>query len=458
MPYTQYTQSQLASDISVSLRDPGNIYWATSEINDAINEGLLYYGALTSYWVERGAFTTLPKTALYDLSIAFPTLRARTYTFEQLITEIQYHLLEPPTGLLATGISPQFTINQISAALKRYRNKFVLDSRIPLTLTQGALIWDNATGQWTQYNQTWDQLPIGTVPNSSPSLGHVPLDQSVALISRATWTDALTKIVTPLRKEDLWSADSYNPLWNIEPGTPYGYTTAEIKNSELQLIPPPNASGQVNLTYVQTLNLVIESATSFAIPDEFICAIKWGTLYELLATSNPSFDPLRSQYCLERYKAAIEATKQYNSIIKVQIAGKPASLDTLYNLDAGNPKWENIYGVPSQAGCSYDIVGLSKVPNRQYGVTCDVVRSAPLPTNGDDYIQLAREDVPYLFDYCRHILSFKLGGAEFLSTMPLYDNFLSGAAQRNKLLTDKTRYLTPLFNQAKNDQTLSPAS
>jgi len=77
----------------------------------------------------------------------------------------------------------------------------------------------------------------------------------------------------------------------------------------------------------------------------------------------------------------------------------------------------------------------------------DTVRTAPLPVLPADFVQIGREELPYIFDYARHILSFKLGGSEFVSTMPLYDNFLRGAAQRNKILAAQARYLTALFEQ-----------
>ena len=47
------------------------------------------------------------------------------------------------------------------------------------------------------------------------------------------------------------------------------------------------------------------------------------------------------------------------------------------------------------------------------------------------------EEIPYILDYARHLLSFKLGGDEFASSFPLYDNFQAGAARRN------TRWLKP---------------
>ncbi len=456
--YTQYTQASLAREISVALQDPNNIYWKTDEIYRTIDESLLLWGALTSYWRERGSFTANTRIPFYDLAIYFPTLRARTYTFNQLATEIQYHLIEPPTGVAGTGMTDQFSITQILSSLARKRNEFVLDSRLPIVNTQD-LTWDEATMTWDQLVLTWDQLASTGFPVIAPGNGIAQLDPSVALIARASWTDSLSGITTALRRVDSWQMQSMNPNWTLEPGYPNSFSAAETQPLEIQLYPSPLSSGRVNLQFIQSLSLTPpNSTTRFLIPDEFASALKWATLYELLSTDGQGYDPIRAQYCLERYNQLITATQIMRSIIGIRINDKPLALDQISNLDAFSPFWQSQYGLPTNAACMYDMLALSKVPNTTYGITCDLVRSAPLPADPSAFIQLGREDMPYIFDYCRHALSFKLGGSEFTSTMPLYDNFLRGAGQRNKLLSVKAKYLTPIFSiPAKQEGTVHAA-
>ena len=98
------------------------------------------------------------------------------------------------------------------------------------------------------------------------------------------------------------------------------------------------------------------------------------------------------------------------------------------------------------AGTLYDIIALSDVPkDSSLAISCDLVRSAPLPVLTTDYIQIGYEELPYILDYARHVLSFKLGGEEFQTTFALYDNFMEGAQQRSGLLGMQTRYLKDLF-------------
>ncbi len=427
MAYTQQTRASFRAELAQALNDSGFVYWSADEMNRALNEALLLWGALTSYWTTSSIFSTTASTPFYDLSSQFPTLRARSYTFDQLTIEIQYHLLESPTGVAGTGMTDQFTIGQITSALSRRRNQFVIDSRIPLT--------------------------FATYPGPAPPVDTLALDESVALIARAAWTDAATGIVTPLRRTDTFAAQSYNPIWNLNPSKPYAYSQAEAMPGAILLVPPPLSSGSVHLTFAQTLALTVAAGTPFAIPDEFAWALKYGALYEILSTNSQGYDPIRSRYCMERYAAGIELGSAHRSIIRVRANDVPLSLSTLADLDSGKPYWQTGSGIPGIAACTYDLLAFYRVPDTAYSITCDLSQSAPLPANDGAFIQIGREELPYIFNYCRHILQLKVGGTEFVQSMPLYDDFLKGASQRAKLISVKARYLTPLFGVPQTQET-----
>lgn len=432
MSYSQQTRVSFTTELSQALNDPNNVYWSVDELNRALNEALLLWGALSSYWTTRQVFPTVASTPFYNLNTQFPTYRARTYTYDQLTTEIQYHLLEAASGVIGTGMTDQFTIGQITSALTRRRNQFVIDSRIPLTFT--------------------------TVPSPAPPINTIQLDNSIALITRCAWIDGATGIVTPLRRTDPFGAQSYSPRWNLAPGKPYGYSQAEAMPGAMVLVPPPLASGAVHMTYAQTLALTPAAATSFSIPDEFAWCMKYGALYEILSTNSQGYDPIRSRYAMERYSAGVELAAQHRSILQVRSNDVPLSLATLGELDSGKPYWQTGTGAPRIAACAYDLLAFYRVPSAVYSITCDLVQSAPLPAADGSFLQIGREELPYIFDYCRHILQFKIGGTEFVQSMPLYDNFLKGASQRSRLIGVKARYLTPLFTQSVMEEAELPAA
>lgn len=428
----------------MELEDTANVYWSLDEIYRAINESLLFWGALTSYWRERATFTTSPATSIYDLSnststsVAVAALRSRAYTFGNLINEIQYHLLEPSGGLAAAS-SKQFTPAFIGSILRNRRNEFCIDTQTPLTYAPFTI-------------------------STTPADGRHNLDDSIAAIMRASWADNTVNVgaVSSLKREDAWAADSYNPSWTLTPGVPFSYSTAETKPVQIQFIPANANTGTLNLIHVASLNLTLLDATAFAVSDEWVHALKYGCMYELLSTYNEGFDQARAQYCLERYNQYLTVAALNRSLLRVQLStspGTPLPLDIFSSLDSARPYWETRTGSrPDYAATAFDLLALSPVAQTALTVQVDMVRSAPLPVLTTDYVQIGREELPYIIDFCRHVLSFKLSGAEFLTTMPLYDNFLRGAQKQNKQLAGKCQYLVPLFGQPKIQSLAQPAA
>lgn len=431
MPYTHLTRAQFRADIASLLGDTGYVYWSADEINRSINESLLLWGLLTAHWKERGTFPTVAGTAFYDMPDELPTLITRTYTLGDLTKEIQYHLLEPSTGVVGAGMTGQFNVANLTSSINRRRNQLLLDAETDV------------------HSATWAVAP--------PPSGRTQLDQSIALVQRACW-HGVNGVNTVLRREDAWSAGSQNYLWNLTPGTPWGYSLAETRPIEIQFIPPPLAGGVLHLMYSDTVVMAVADGTLLSMHDEFAHIAKWGTLHDLLSTSSEAFDPIRAKYCLERYTQGVEAAKLSKVVIRLQLNDQNLPIDALINLDLSRPNWESVTGRPNACGLLAHLVGLSKVPDAVYGMSVDIVRSAPLPAGDASFIQIGREELDYLIGYVRHILSFKLGGEEFLSTLPLYDSFLKGAAQRNKILGIRAKYLTPLFTQDRKQSEIEAAA
>lgn len=429
MAYTQTTLTDFTADIAAALSDTGNVYWSATEIQYAVKEALLLWGLLTSRWVEQGSFTSAVRTPFYELTTALPTLRARTYTYDTLVREIQYHLLEPANGSGGSGMTDQFTVSGILHELLEGRNNFVLNSGIPRYVTTVDL----------------------TTPPPAPV---VVLPDSYTLLQRLAWL-APSGIITRLRSADPYQARAASPLYSLAPGAPVAYSQTGLPLNQLSLIPPPLASGQLHLIYAPSQSI---TTGLLALPDEFAHAVKWSALSGLLSTSGPRFDPVRARYAAERASQYSDLVTR-KCVISVQVNGSPVPLFTIDDLDSALPYWQCTYGTPSQAAATFDILALYKVPaSTAYTVSCDVVRTAPLPASGGEYIQVGREELPYLADYCRHLLSFKMSGSDFLSTLPLYDGFLSAAAKRNSLTAQKARYLTPLFGQPDKQEQQTPAA
>jgi len=432
VPYSQFTLDAVASQLAVLLDDENEYYWTRQEKILAIWEAMLYWGAATSYWRTRGPFNLTPTQPYYDLSVVLPALRQRTWTLQQLVVEIQYMLLEAPNGILGHGMSGQLTVQSILEAIQRARNHFILDTHIPYA--------------------------ANTIPSPPSPDGMATFPQTSVYVHRAAWMDGFTQKWTNLWRQDAWAADKSMPQWTVQQDSPVYYSESENSPLKLQLIPAPMNAGQLEAITVDSLVLdLTNSQATFGVPDEWVHAIKYAALSDLLGGEGQIHDPVRAQYAEMRYQQSVDMARNGRSIIRLLAQGVPLPLDSLAAIDAARPYWRNQSGPPEVAGALYDFLAVAPVPDQLYGMAADVVQSAPLPAQGPDgFLQLGAEDIPHIIDYASHILVFKCGGKEFQDSFPAFDSFMHAVEGRGQINKAKIRYLTPLFAQPEKEQQERP--
>jgi hypothetical protein len=96
----------------------------------------------------------------------------------------------------------------------------------------------------------------------------------------------------------------------VTPGQPLGYADLDTVQRTLRLVPPPAASGILELLYIQVPPNVTAVAPGADLPfaDEFASAIKYVTLGVLLRKVGRLMDPERASYCDRRYELAQTVT------------------------------------------------------------------------------------------------------------------------------------------------------
>jgi hypothetical protein len=440
MAYQFITLAQFIADISELLDDANNKYWTVQEIQFAVYEALRYWGGLTSYWKTRGTFNIQPYQQQFsgpalpspyvDLSVALPALRTRTYTLDQMVREIQYMLLEAPNGISGAGMSGQVSVGTILESIQDARNRFVRDVHLPLTIHSN----------------------YAPAPNQA---GMVTFPQTSVFVHRATWQD-IGGAWTILWRQDAWAVDKALINWTNTPGYPAMYSESENSPLQLQLIPPPIAQGTLEAITVDTLVMDLTNQNStFNVPDEWVHAIKYSALGCVL-NSGQIGDPLRVQYCDERYKQDVEMAKSATSVIRALLNGQPLPITPITDYDLGAPTWLNTWGPPYAMAALYDIVApIPGLPDNLYGIALDVVQTAPLPQL-TGYMPIGEEDIEHIEEYVRHVLQFKCGGKDFTQTMSGYDDFMSSVAGRKGVNAANIQYLTPLFQQPQGEWAMRP--
>ncbi len=423
MPYDQYTLGGLTSDIQSLISDTGGVYFTPAEIQFAINEFLREWSTMTGYWKQQVSLP-LPyanaSNPWIDLSIAFPAQRPRTVTINAVCQEIQYHLCEIANGSNGIGMTAQFSVAEIIAAIVRARNRFVLDTQLPLTLHQN-------------------------YPVVSPPDGRFYLPDTTLLVHRAYWLDS-QGVYTVLQRTDGFAEDSYAPDWTVEPDVrPFGYSISETRPTEIALYPTTFASGIMEFLSVDSNQIT----TTLAIPDDFAPAVKYAALMDLLTIDAETYDPVRSAYCKKRYDNYVQAAKIQNTVIRGYVNGIPAILGTLASLDSKQPYWRGLTGKPTYTACASEIVTFfpTAPAGTSYGGVLDICTAAPIPTGPASYINLPSSEISVLVDFVQHYLSIKMGGLEMQQTFGQFDAMQKAAAQRNALLDASTRYMTGLLRQ-----------
>lgn len=428
MPYEQYSIASLVAEIAGLIDDPTYIQWKYQEIRYGVIEALRYWGAITSYWRARGSFSTAAGQPWYDLSVQLPVLRPRTVTFNDLALEIDYHCFELPGGVAGTGLSSQFTISSILTSIARARNRFVMDAGLPLTVSQQ--------------------------PITAPPDGRFFVDENICYLRHGYWLDTPSGAWSPLRSTDAWAQDSYSPLWTLEPGVPFAFSQSVTRPLEVQLFPAAINDGTVEWVTANTLNFpVIQAGTLLGIPDEFAHAVKYAALGDLFSMDGESFDPRRADYCDQRYQQTVAIARNHKSVARVQVNNVPIGMSTLTMLDNANPRWRMSGGKPTNCGCDLDLLAFAAVPNSDFGITCDVLQSAPIPIHDGDFLQIGREVIPLIIDYVQHYLSLKLAGIEFFANMPLYDGYVAAAKSKNTIQSKQIKFMGPLFGMPGRENT-----
>lgn len=409
MAYTHTRRLDLRAALRSKLGETSAAYWTDAELNLCIEEALRTWQAASRFYRERGVFQTVASTPFYDLATKLPTLLGYSLKDQDAITLMEYHLLEPPTPTAWTG-SDMFSLDELTKALERRRNQFLLETGAVLTRS--------------------------LEPIAAPPAGRVELTDTVIDVRRAAWR-SVGGTHTHLWREDEHNLTGYKRGWSVDPETPAAFSVILTPPVQLQLAPVPLDEGQLDLVTIRT-GVALDPTTGvlLGVPDDFAWAVKWGALADLLGKEGPAMDPGRAAYCERHWREGVDLCRGNGPVLQAEINGIPVLTATLEELDAYLPTWQNSTGTPgavASAGANLVAVG-DRVPDGIYSITLDVVRRFPVPTGDGDWVRVGREHLDAVIDYALHVAAFKMGGAEFEATMPHYERLLRLAAVHNDRL------------------------
>lgn len=428
------------SDLAAKLYDSGYQFWgagAPDELATYIVEALRTWNALTSFWRTDMTFPLVAGTTWYDLPSQVGSLRPYTVSDNDLLTTIEYHLLEPltPTYPLAWTGSLQFDVATILGALQGRRDETLS--------TTGCTISRRL-------------LPAAMVRR-------IPLWDDMIDLRRVAWLPiaGFGYVLAPLTPSDPWDKESFDFGWLTaasEPPTSFLRSAEPPLAFDVDRVPPIGGDYEI-LSVNAGPALVTTSATLLGVPDDWSWVVKWGALGDLLSRESNSKDDLRAAYCDKRYQEGLALLTDAPAVLALRLNNVPLAVDAVRNGDDFNVGWQAApAGTPANVyAAGLNLLGFGPKPDAgPWSITATVVENAPLPALPTDPIQLARDDYDAVLDYAQHLAAFKMGGQEFAATIPLYQAFVKRASLYNAKLAELGFFQRPMYEVSQLEAQRNP--
>lgn len=431
-----FTLGDADAALAARLYDTSGQFWPQSERFACIRETLRTWNALTGYWRADFTFPANAASPWYDLTQVANTLRPLTVTDAELLLRMEQDLLEPATSaypLLWAG-SAQFAIADLLGALGRRRDDLLGLTGCAITRSVVAA----APGRIQLPSTTAELRRVAFLPDAN--LGAVP---------SVVWQD------------DLWSLNAYAPGWTTDdPGIPDSYRQSTTPPRSFEVKPQPGIPASYELLTIDNgADLTTAAATVLGVPDDWTWVIKWGALADLLSRESNAKDTVRAKYCEVRYRQGIALLTAAPALLGMRINNVPMRVDGVASADRYRTSWQGEdAGTPEVAlVAGLNLVAMCPEPDdANTTFTATVVRNAPLPTVVGDCVTLPRDLFDVMLDYAQHLASFKMGGAEFLATLPLLERFMQAASYYNSKLAEQGEYMKTLYALSGRDAALLP--
>jgi hypothetical protein len=468
------------------------LFWSPAELEIYLTEALMLRNALCEEWKEDFVF---PASGCQWQSIGSlaGSPRLRTVTDVALYIQMQYMLLEVPSGGGSWSGTNQFTLQKLQYALSDRRNEViqavacnmvnlgpivkgtstrttvlpdtVLESRrvrflaliltangtcgsgatvITVTSTVGLTIGMVVIGSGVAYGASVVSVGTGTITISIPTTAALSMTQ--------------LKIYMPitLTREDTQAFQNFNPNYLQETGIPQSWSVVSEAplsfDTDQALVLP----GIMDVIALQSGPVFAPpSATLLGIPDDWSWLPMYGALADILGEEAESTDRQRAAYCLKRYTDGLEMFKQSNWMLEATVNGVAIATPALANKDWYLPEWETVQDqIPCIVQDGIDFVAVA--PGAPSSASLKLVQNAPVLDPTGTYVQVTRDSWDSVLNYAHHLAAFKMGGNEFAETMPMLDAFFEKCQQDNKRVATYGLYVDQLYSAGKEQDVEEP--
>ena len=427
--YEWLTLAQAISQLGqrLNITPSATSFWTISELEIYLFRALQQFNSLAWQW--RQDFTFTSPNVWNSLGSLPDSPRLRTITDVDCYTEMEYMLLEPPTGGVWSG-TIQFSISDLSQALQRRRDEMIQISNCNQLLLTGIPLTPNTIR--TQLPDTViDVERVRYIPTATA----VPSGYGYGGYGAGGYggTYAIYNPTT-LYRDDTVAQEFYEtPLYQQDSGTPQTFSLSSEPPLSWQVDIPPNLPGTYEAVVLQSgAPFNPPTPTLIGIPNDFAYVLECGALADLLGRESEATDRERAAYCLKRYQDGLQLLLKTPWIELGKVNGQAVSVDSIVSLDRYDPNWDS-----NPAGFGPVIVagGIDTVaaPVGQ-GIGVTVLGNAPFLDSSNTYVQVSRSDFDAVLDFAQARACFKMGGGEWKQALELEARAIQACAAENSRL------------------------
>lgn len=446
-------------------------FWTQEELQFYIINSLRVWSSYTEIWQQDFVFSTSAGTPWYDTSILAGSPRLRTTTNAEIISFMQYLLLEPATGVGTWTGTSQFNLNSMLYALQRRRDEIIqatgcnITQLPPLTTTPGVrrtILADTVleprrirflgntlvtTGTAaSSSSQMTIASTVGVLAGQYVSGTGIQPGTMVQSISGAVVTLTLPTTAplsnTPIQfsqantltREDTQAFQYFEPNYLQTESVPESWSVASEPPLSFDVDNTPSVAGTYDMIALQSGPSFTAGTTSLmGLPDDWCWLAGLGAVADLLNSESERTDNARAAYCLKRFQDGLEVMAKSNWLVQANINGVPVDTSSVFEADTYTPEWENDFNVwPKLVQAGMDFLGIPPAGVGSVNVT--LIGNAPIPIELDDFIQVSRDQWDVILGYAQRTASFKCGGEEWKATEILEKDFNRAASETNKRL------------------------
>ena len=396
------TLTQAKTQLAQRLNDPTFQFWTQAELTIYISQALRMFNSLTWTWRQDFQYND-PINLWNSLGLLSGSPRQRTLFDTYCYTEMQYMLLEPPSGQTWTGTN-QFNISVFSQALQRRRDEMLQLSNCNQSLMAGVA------------------LTPGTIRTELPD--------SVIDVERVRYIPAIGSPNT-LSRDDTVAQEFYEaPLYQLQFGTPQTFSLSSEPPLSWQVDVPPAQPGTYEaVVLLSGASFNPPAPTLLGIPDDFAWVLEWGALADLLGQESEATDRERSEYALKRYQDGLTLMLKSPWIELGKVNNVAVSLDSIVAADRYDPDWDSN---PTGFGPMIVVGGIDFIAAPVgSGVGCTVLGNAPILDSTGTYVQVSRSDWNAVLDLSQCRAAFKQGGQEFKAALELEKRAIQACMAEN---------------------------